>query len=83
VRLRAIRGGEVTIEVTPAIVAALANVKRCDPVLSGRCPQCGTLQRFWADARALVEPLQSAPTSVDKRAPAAPRARLRKAKYNK
>jgi hypothetical protein len=63
----------VTIEATAEVVAALGHVKRCDPVLAGRCPQCDL-----ANARAIVEPMQSAPVT-ETRASAAAQARLRKA----
>jgi hypothetical protein len=73
--LISISEARVNIEIDASIVAALGHFKRCDNLLSGRCHACDELQRFWADARAIVEPLQSAPIQ-ETRAQAAPQARL-------
>jgi hypothetical protein len=70
------------IEISPDVVAALGHVRRCDPIIAGRCAMCDELQGFYAQAKALVEPVQVAPGSqlpLETRAPGAPRSRLRKA----
>jgi hypothetical protein len=52
------------ITVTCEVVAALGHIRRCDPVLAGRCAQCDLLQDFWAQARALIEPMKAAEPSA-------------------
>jgi hypothetical protein len=69
------------LAVTPEVVAALAHVKRCNDLLSGRCAHCDELQRFWATARAIVDgscPMGHTSPIGETRAPAAPQARLAK-----
>jgi hypothetical protein len=62
--------------ISPEVVAALGHIRRCDPVLAGRCAMCDELQDFWAQARAIVEPLPAAPGSAVELPLAQPRARI-------
>jgi hypothetical protein len=48
------------IALTPEVVAALAHLPRCPPLLGGRCELCDDAHNFVAQARALVEPMKAA-----------------------